>query len=192
GISRDPQSKNYIAVIEYASHGSLINYLSKNIKTLTWDKRLTILSDIIQGLKNIHEGNSVHKDLHAGNILIHNTENKDYTAISDLGLCHFVSRGLRLQNPNVVYGVIPYIAPEVLQGRPYTKAADIYSTGVLMWVISSGKQPFEDRGHDFQLQIDICNGMRPEITPDTPQFYQELMESCWNQDPKQRPTIQTI
>ncbi|CAG8581045.1 17859_t:CDS:2, partial [Racocetra fulgida] len=77
-------------------------------------------------------------------------------------------------------------------GRPYTKASDIYSTGVLMWVISSGKQPFANRGHDFQLQIDICNGIRPDITPDTPQFYQELMESCWNQDPKQRPTIQTI
>ncbi|CAG8773330.1 15399_t:CDS:2, partial [Racocetra persica] len=65
GISRDPQTKNYIAVIEYANNGSLINYVSKNFKTLTWDKKLSILSDIIQGLKNIHEENVLHKDLHA-------------------------------------------------------------------------------------------------------------------------------
>ncbi|RIA86791.1 kinase-like domain-containing protein, partial [Glomus cerebriforme] len=50
--------------------------------------------------------------------------------ISDLGLCRPVNQ------PNVnndVYGVLPYIAPEVLRGKPYTKAADIYSFGIIMW-----------------------------------------------------------
>ncbi|RIA94087.1 kinase-like domain-containing protein, partial [Glomus cerebriforme] len=50
--------------------------------------------------------------------------------ISDLGLCKPVNQ------PNVkndVYGILPYIAPEVLRGNQYTKAADIYSLGIIMW-----------------------------------------------------------
>ncbi|RHZ64069.1 hypothetical protein Glove_326g33 [Diversispora epigaea] len=197
GISRDPNTKNYMVVMEHANQGSLYQYLAKNFTTLTWNKKLNIISDIVQGLKNIHEANLTHRNLHCGNILIHggggNSSKEDYVAIGDIGLNRHAEKSLKIfNNNNVLYGVMPYIAPEVLQGRPLNKSSDIYSTGMLMWVITSGKQPFEERNQNFQLQIDICNGARPDITPDTPQVYQDLMESCWNQDPKKRPSIQTI
>lgn len=58
---------------------------------------------------------------------------------------------------------MPSMAPEVLCGKPYTKAADIYSFGIILWELASGIPAFNDRSHDFNLSLDICRGLRPKI-----------------------------
>ena len=50
---------------------------------------------------------------------------------------------------------MPYVAPEVLRGKPYTQAADTYSFGMVMYFVATGKQPFADRTHDQYLALDI-------------------------------------
>ena len=62
---------------------------------------------------------------------------------------------------NDIYGVLPYITPEVLRGEPYTKAADIYSFGIMMWEMTSGVPAFHNISHDFNLSLDICRGNIP-------------------------------
>ena len=84
------------------------------------------LASIIGGLKEIHENQKVHRDLHTGNILFKYSDST-YTCISDLGLCGEVDN----MDQRKIYGVIPYVAPEVLKGKPYIQAADIYSFGIL-------------------------------------------------------------
>ena len=86
-----------------------------------------------------------------------------------------------------IYGVIPFMAPEVLRGKPYTLASDIYSFSMVMWEFTSGVTPFHDRAHDLQLCVSICKDERPEILENTPQCYVDLMEKCWNKDPLKRP-----
>ncbi|GES95348.1 kinase-like domain-containing protein [Rhizophagus clarus] len=117
GVSQNPQTKDYIMVFKYAEGGNL----NKNYN-LNWQKGLKILSEIINGLGRIHQKHLVHHDLHAGNILIMSDE---YDAcISDMGLC----RKIDDINETSIYGVMPYVAPEVLlKGKLYTQAADIYS-----------------------------------------------------------------
>ena len=95
-------------------------------------------------------------------------------------------------NPNKIFGVIPYLAPEVLSRKPYTKESDIYSFGMIMWEYTTGKKPFHDRPHDHYLMIDILNGERPQITDDTPEFYADLMKRCWDHNPENRPTAKEI
>ncbi|CAG8736873.1 16527_t:CDS:2, partial [Acaulospora morrowiae] len=46
--------------------------------------------------------------------------------------------------------------------------------------------------HDFHLAIDICNGLRPAITEDTPECWSNIMQQCWHPDPSQRPTIKHL
>ena len=70
--------------------------------------------------------------------------------------------------------VLPYIAPEVLCGKPYTKAADIYSFGIIMWEMTSGVLAFHNIPHDLNLSLDICKGIRPEIIEGTMPEYVEL------------------
>src|SRR6185369_8551507 len=86
------------------------------------------------------------------------------------------------------YGVLPYIAPEVLNKYQYSQASDIYSVGIIMWVILTGKIPFANRAYDSELAVDIFNGLRPKISKDTPQCYIDLMKKCWHKDPAKRPS----
>src|SRR5438132_1211397 len=131
----------------------------------------------------IHEKNYIHHDLHSGNIFSYSIR-RSY--IGDLGLCQQVVD--KKDNPNKIFGVIPYLAPEVLSTKLYTKESDIYSFGMIMWEFTTGKRPFYDRSHDHYLMLDVLKGERPQITNDTPEFYAELMKRCWDHDPKNRPT----
>src|SRR2546423_3499722 len=135
----------------------------------------------------IHMRNYIHHDLHSGNIFSYSIR-RSY--IGDLGLCQQVVD--KKDNPNKIFGVIPYLAPEVLSKKPYTKESDIYSFGMIMWEFTTGKKPFHDRSHNHLLISDILKGERPQITDDTPEFYTELMKRCWDHNPENRPTAEEI
>lgn len=95
-------------------------------------------------------------------------------------------------NSNKIFGVVSYLAPEVLSKKSYTKESDIYSLGMIMWEFTTGKKPFHDRPYDQYLMLDILSGERPQITDDTPEFYVELMKRCWDHNPENRPTAEEI
>ena len=121
--------------------------------------------------------------MHSGNVFSHHI---DDSQIGDLGLCQQVVD--KKDNPNKIFGVIPYLAPEILSKKPYTKELDIYSFGMIMWEFTTGKKPFHDRPHNHCLILDILRGERLQITDDTPEFYAKLMKKCWDHNPENRPT----
>ena len=86
-----------------------------------------------------------------------------------------------------IFGVLPYIAPEVLRKFPYTKKSDVYSIGIIMWELVTGKRPFSNEKHDSGLAISIIKGNRLPISKNIPSFYVETMKNCWNSDPDKRP-----
>jgi serine/threonine protein kinase len=171
----------------YAEQGSLRKYLS-DIEKFNWQDKLQLLKKIVLGLKVIHELNLTHGDFHDGNILI--SDNYNELFIIDLGLCKPISV---LQdsdnNDNEIYGVLPYMAPEILIRNPYTPASDIYSFSMIMWEFTSGIPPFNHEAHDHNLILSICEGTRPGIIKNTPKCYIDLMKRCWDSDPSNRPTI---
>ena len=91
-----------------------------------------------------------------------------------------------------VYGVLPYIAPEVLNGEAYTSSSDIYSFGVVMAEVSSGKPPFYNKKHNLSLALAICNGLRPEFGKGTPEFYKKLAYKCMDANSNERPTADEL
>src|SRR3954470_6267542 len=158
----------------------LRKYLQQCHNQLTWKDRIKIAYEIILALSYIHDEKAIHRDLHSGNVLY--SQYSDHWYISDLGFC-----GPADKSSKSIYGNLPYIAPEVINGKGYTFASDIYSLAILMWEISSGYSPFIDYEHDdYNLAMDIINGMRPEIVPGTPLEYKSLMEQCWDADPSKR------
>jgi serine/threonine protein kinase len=182
-----------MVVMQYANKGNLKGNLIEIVKN-NWKQKLCMLYKIIYGLRIIHKQNLVHCDFHDGNILCHKNENneedkKDKVYISDLGLSRPVKSLLKQDE---IYGVIPFMAPEVLRGKPYTPASDIYSFSMIMWEFTSGVSPFNNRAHDHQLSLSICKGERPEIIENTPQCYVDLMKKCWNEDPLKRPSSKEV
>src|SRR6266542_6472980 len=61
-----------------------------------------------------------------------------------------------------------------------------------MWEISSGQPPFINYEHNYYLAMNIINGIRPKIVPNTPLEHKNLMEQCWDANPLKRPDIYTL
>jgi serine/threonine protein kinase len=137
-----------MVVMQYANKGNLRENLTKIIEN-DWKQKLHMLHNIIHGLTEIHKQNLIHCDFHDGNISNHKDEvdKGDEVYISDLGLCQPIKSFLEQYD---IYGVIPFMAPEVLRGKPYTPASDIYSFSMIMWEFTSGVPPFNDKAHDLQ------------------------------------------
>ncbi|CAB5355735.1 unnamed protein product [Rhizophagus irregularis] len=170
GISQNPDTKNYIMVLQYAEGGDFNKWINGNYENFDWTNKIKVLNNIINGLKEIHQKKKVHHDFHTGNILFlfsSTSDISDYTRISDMGLCGEVDN----IDEEKIYGVMPYVAPEVLRGNLYTQAADIYSFGMVMYFIATGRQPFADRAHDEFLALDIL---------------------CWDSNPNNRPNAAKI
>ncbi|GES78439.1 kinase-like domain-containing protein [Rhizophagus clarus] len=180
GLTKD-LDENYMLVVNKMKM-NLKEYLQQNYNKLTWKKRIKIVDDIVFALSNIHREKAIHRDLHSGNILF--DENSQIFYISDLGFCGPVDMPL-----DSIYGNLPYIAPEVIVGKKTTFKSDIYSIGMLMWEISSGRPPFINFDHNYDLAMKIINGMRPKIVSGTPLEYKKIMEQCWDADETKRPDI---
>ncbi|POG60728.1 kinase-like domain-containing protein, partial [Rhizophagus irregularis DAOM 181602=DAOM 197198] len=163
----------------------LRKYLQQNHNQLTWKKRINIAYEIINAVCFIYRENAIHRDLHSGNILY--SQYNDNWRISDLGFC-----GPADKSSKSIYGNLPYIAPEVIIGREYTFASDIYSIAILMWEISSGQPPFINYEHDYDFVMNFINGLSPKIVPGTPLEYKNLMVQCWDADPLKRLDIYTF
>jgi len=158
-------------VMQYMLEGSLRNYLNNKNQEVSLKDKLSQLFHLTQGLKDIHQKGLVHRNFHSGGILVSN----GCCYIGSLGLCKPVNEAAK---EDKVYGVMPYVAPEVLQSQPYTQASDIYSFGTIAYELLSGLPPYYDITHDTQLGLAICQGLRPQFQIKIPRLLEDLIKRC--------------
>jgi serine/threonine protein kinase len=182
--SNRPKPNSYMMVMVWANDGNLFDYIKNRVydKKFSWYKRLEILEAISNALEIIHSKELVHQDLHCGNILMDDKDKFQFPVISDLGLCG------NYNQTRVLIGVLSFIAPEHLRKDSglFTTASDIYSFGIIMWIICCCKLPYEMNDKRL-LQLRIIQGLRPKIQNDIPKIYADLMKRCWDDDPEKRP-----
>ncbi|RIB04422.1 kinase-like domain-containing protein [Gigaspora rosea] len=194
GITKNPQDSDYMIVMQYAEQGSLRKLLDSKYYDLTWISKIDNLYYIANGLYTIHEAGLVHKDFHSGNIV---NESFCSSFITDFGLCKPVSQD---SNSIELFGVLPYVAPEILKmldasGKneiKYTQPSDIYSFGIIMTEIFNGYPPYYDIPHDNDLALKICMGQRPETKHEIPQLLLDLMNNCLDDRPENRPSAKEL
>ncbi|RIB25779.1 kinase-like domain-containing protein [Gigaspora rosea] len=172
GITKDPVTNNYIMIMDYAKEGSLRKLLNNKFNKLDWDDKVAHIYLVINNLNEIHKEGLVYKDFHP-----------------DFGMCRPVSQ---LKASNEIYGVLPYVAPEILTGQEYIKSSDIYSLGIIMSEILTGYPPYHDISHDAYLATQILTGLRPKIHCSIPKLLMDVIKRCWNADPDSRPTSEEL
>ncbi|RHZ82878.1 hypothetical protein Glove_103g145 [Diversispora epigaea] len=186
GLTKDLSTNDYILVLGYYD-SDLRHFLKDNYRSLILLQKYKIIDDISLRLIQIHKQNIMHKDLHSGNIL-YDAYTLDWY-IGDLGL----SGPVDIDKPlNSIYGNLPYVAPEVYCGQIYTAKSDIYSIGILMWEVITGKTPYGDHEHDTDLAFAIASGYRPTIYENIPLEYATLMKQCWDANPNNKPDLDII
>jgi len=151
------------------------------------EDKLKRLDEVGGGLSEIHIQGLVHRDLHSGNILSLNTQNYNYGnkvisrifdifCISDLGLSCPANYQ---KEEGKIFGVLPYVAPEVLVGKPYTQKSDIYSWGIIAYEFFANSCPYSEMD-DNDLIIGVCfSKLRPNIDKvPIPKLLKDLIERC--------------
>ncbi|GBB84540.1 hypothetical protein RclHR1_01110025 [Rhizophagus clarus] len=187
GLTKDPETKEFMMILKFANdNGNFRDSLSNKFNDILWENKIKLLYDTLEGLQELHELGYFHKDFHSGNIL----RVDDYmTFVSVFGLSGPTNDQ---KSDDKIYGVLPYIVPEVLNGESYTSSSDIYSFGVVMAELSSGKPPFYNKKHDLSLALAIYNGLRPEFGKGAPEFYKKLAYKCMSSNSIERPTTKDL
>jgi len=85
-----------------------------------------------------------------------------------------------------------YMAPEVLAKNPYDTKCDVFSFGVMLWVLYCQKEPYQQIEHSWEVARFVLEGNREKIPKDCPPEFKELIELCWTQNPSQRPEFKEI
>ncbi|GES82220.1 kinase-like domain-containing protein [Rhizophagus clarus] len=190
GITKNPETNDYMMVMQYANIGSIRKLLNMKFKELDWKEKLDILRSVAYGLALIHKEGLMHKDFHSGNFvgtsLFGNFKHEYY--ITDFGLC----RPIGFHNSKI-YGVLPYVAPEVLRGGNYTQASDIYSFGITMTEVLTSYPPYYNIPHKERLAVYICQGLRPKISrSEVPQLLLDMVNRCLDAEPQKRPSAKKL
>ncbi|RHZ49231.1 hypothetical protein Glove_527g15 [Diversispora epigaea] len=193
GITQDPETHSYMMVLEYALDGNLREYLKINFNNFNWKQKLYNLQELFRRLMNIHKLDIVHQDFHPGNILSSDFKDPDSIMISDFGLSKLIGTNPDGPEKKNIVGVLPYIAPEVLSGdEEYSKAADVYSFGIIAYEMITGFPPYPNIPHDEDLAIKICNGLRPKIPFHTPKLITRIIMRCWDARVTHRPSLREL
>ncbi|RHZ54962.1 hypothetical protein Glove_421g80 [Diversispora epigaea] len=191
GITQDPETQSYMMVLRYAKDGNLREYLKINFNNINWKQKLDNLYNLSLNLESIHGLDIVHQDFHPGNILSYNFKSSLY--ITDFGLSKLIRANPDSPEKKNIFGVLPYIAPEVLSGdEEYTKAADVYSFGIIAYEMITGFPPYPDIPHDLDLAMKICNGLRPKIPFHIPKLITRMIMRCWDARVTNRPTFEEL
>jgi serine/threonine protein kinase len=169
GITRDPKTNTFKAVIEYAKNGNLKQYLNDNYYLLDWIEKLKILQNIVMGLNDIHKNGLVHHNLNSKNILL---SDNNVALIANFGLFELYYHQKEVK-------VSPYIAPEIFKKREYTQESDIYGFGTIIYEIYTGLLPdFNNIVKNNEIPINLGDKIPHPIL--------ETIKQCWDVDPLKR------
>ncbi|MBD6620114.1 serine/threonine protein kinase [Komarekiella sp. 'clone 1'] len=188
-------------IMEYLQGKNLKQILK--IKPLTISKFLTICNQICLGLQCAHQGISlkgeiypiVHRDIKPENIFIsEDNKHRESIKILDFGIAKFLTERSGMTLTDSFIGSLPYCSPEHMEGRKLLDVrSDIYSLGVLMFEMLTGKHPFQTKSNSFGTWYQAHRFQTPptveEISPQVkiPQELQKLLMSCLAKEVSDRP-----
>jgi tetratricopeptide (TPR) repeat protein/tRNA A-37 threonylcarbamoyl transferase component Bud32 len=149
---------------------------------------LRIADQVAEGLKETHKKGIVHRDIKPGNVII---KTGGQAKIMDFGLAKLAGER-DLTKTGTTVGTVAYMSPEQAQGREVDHRTDIWSLGVVLYEMITGKQPFKG-DHAQSIIYSILNegpAAMAELTPGLPSELEQIVKKCLDKDPAKR--YQTI
>ncbi|KAL3328981.1 hypothetical protein AABB24_036210, partial [Solanum stoloniferum] len=202
GFCIDPKEANCFLVYEYVENGSLHSWIhGEKGEKLSWKTRLRIATDVANGLLYIHEHTRprvVHKDIKSSNILL---DTNMRAKVANFGLAKSGCNAITMH----IVGTQGYISPEYLTDGIVSTKMDVFSFGVVLLELVSGKEAIDDEGKVLWAKIsDFSEGseerkvrklqewmdeslLREELTMESIVNVMSVAISCLHKDPSRRP-----
>uniref|UniRef100_A0A8C1MBZ0 Sterile alpha motif and leucine zipper containing kinase AZK n=1 Tax=Cyprinus carpio TaxID=7962 RepID=A0A8C1MBZ0_CYPCA len=183
------EAPNYGIVTEYASGGSLFDYLSSaESEDISMKQIMTWAMDIAKGMHYLHAEapfTVIHRDLKSRNVVL---TADAVPKICDFGASKFHSHTTHMS----LVGTFPWMAPEVIQSLPVSETCDTYSYGVVLWEMLTREVPFKGLEGLQVAWLVVEKNERLTIPSSCPASFACLMRSCWVTEPKDRPLFKHI
>ncbi|TYH78159.1 hypothetical protein ES332_D04G206100v1 [Gossypium tomentosum] len=177
---------NLYIVTEFMSGGSVYDYLHKQKGVFKLPSLLKVAIDVSKGMNYLHQNNIIHRDLKAPNLLM---DENEVVKVADFGVARVKAQSGVMTAET---GTYRWMAPEVIEHKPYDHKADVFSFGIVLWELLTGKLPYACLT-PLQAAVGVVQkGLRPTIPKNTNPKLAELLERCWQLDPTLRPDFSEI
>lgn len=170
-------------VMEYIDGITLKEYISKQ-KIIDWKDAVYFTHQILSALNHAHEKGVIHRDIKPQNIMLL----ADGTIkVTDFGIARFSSNETQTMTDRAI-GSVHYISPEQAKGGVIDEKADIYSVGVMLYEMITGKLPFEaDNAVSVAIMQMQSSPRSPrEINPDIPEGLEQITLKAMQKSPSNR------
>src|SRR5258708_17138590 len=186
---------HYFYAMEYVPGPSLDQRVHE-LGRLPWREVLSLALAICPALKHAHDRGVIHRDLKPSNILLSPTSEADSSQsgdqrwtpkITDFGIAHVFARP-HLTVTGGIIGTAEYLSPEQAAGKPVTKRSDLYSLGIVLYTLLTGRTPY--RGEVMELLHKHRFGQYEQIrriVPEVPYDLEEIVAQLLEKDPERRP-----
>nr|XP_043610421.1 serine/threonine-protein kinase STY13-like [Erigeron canadensis] len=181
-------SRACCVVVEYLPGGTLKKYLIRNCrKKLSFKIVVQLALDLSRGLSYLHSKKIVHRDVKTENMLL---DLNRTLKIADFGVAR-----VEAQNPRDMTGetgTLGYMAPEVLDGKPYNRKCDVYSFGICLWEVYCCDMPYADLSFAEVSSAVVRQNLRPDIPKCCPSAFASILKKCWDANPDRRPEMDEV
>ncbi|KAK3127011.1 hypothetical protein QOZ80_7AG0566900 [Eleusine coracana subsp. coracana] len=172
-------------VTEFMHGGSVFDFLYNRRGKFQLPDVLRIASDVSKGMNYLHQINIIHRDLKTANLLM----DDQVVKVADFGVARVKDQSGVMTAET---GTYRWMAPEVIEHLPYDHRADVFSFGIVLWELLTGKLPYEDMTPLQAAVAVVQKDLRPTIPGDTHPMLVNLLQKCWQKDPALRPTFAEI
>jgi serine/threonine-protein kinase len=179
----DTEAETYYYAMEYVK-GETLTHLIRREKRLSWQQAVEIAIQVCRALKSAHDAGVIHRDLKPSNLLIA----EDGTIkLTDFGVAQIFAAD-RLTITGGIVGTAEFMSPEQAEGKRATKQSDLYSLGVLLYVMVTGRPPFTGGTHVELLQKHRFGRFDPPklVVPEMPHWLDEVICQLLEKDPTKR------
>ncbi|KAG9259965.1 receptor-interacting serine/threonine-protein kinase 4-like [Astyanax mexicanus] len=197
GQPKGEEASQFGLVMEYMERGSLVDLQRALNGPPPWSLAFRIAHQIALGMNFLHQLDPplLHLDLKPSNVLLDDSLNAKLTDFGLAKVARSVSKTVK-EEDGEMGGTTSYMPPEAFQSVSYKPSfsSDIYSYGVLLWSVLTGKEPY-DSVLSSLVRFRIPKGDRPDLrSVDTSKAaglsdLTNLMQRCWNSDPNLRPSF---
>lgn len=164
--------------------GEELSSLFKRIGRLPQDKAVELSRQLCAGLAAVHERNVLHRDLKPANIMV---DERGDVRITDFGIAALAEE---VAGSEAVAGTPAYMSPEQLSGQELTVKSDIYSLGLVLYELFTGKKAFDAATWPelLRLRKSAASPTSPgQLVPDLDPVVERVIVRCLEQDPAKRP-----
>eukprot|EP00173_Palmaria_palmata_P005014 Plantae.Rhodophyta-Palmaria_palmata.ctg8022.p1 GENE.Plantae.Rhodophyta-Palmaria_palmata.ctg8022~~Plantae.Rhodophyta-Palmaria_palmata.ctg8022.p1 ORF type:complete len:256 (-),score=36.54 Plantae.Rhodophyta-Palmaria_palmata.ctg8022:161-928(-) len=178
---------NLNLVVEYVDGLSLAEHLAQ-YSAFPESLVAEIARQVLCGLEYLHASGVTHRDLKPANILV---DNNAAVKICDFGVSS--SENVQTINPGQQHmvGTPWYIAPELIEYRPYTKSVDIWSLGCTIMELATGRRPYHELSA-MQVLFRMVEDQMPPIPSHLSSQLRSFLKACFVWDPEQRPSASEL